>query len=82
MADGYLFDEHRIPGHGSQPVAEVLTFLASQRWAGSLIAEINTRGAKTEDGRLAMLVETRKFAKAAIATGKSLRHKRARTDLA
>jgi sugar phosphate isomerase/epimerase len=80
MAEGFLFDEHRIPGHGTQPVAEVLTFLASQRWSGSLIAEVNTRGAKTEAGRLAMLVETRKFAKAAITTGKSLRHKRARAD--
>ena len=62
MTDGYIFDEHRVPGHGSQPVAEVLRYLATRKWSGSIVAEVNTRGAKSEQARLDMLIETREFA--------------------
>lgn len=62
MADGHFFDEHRVPGHGSQPVAEVLRHLAGRRWNGSVVAEVNTHGARSEQGRLDMLIETREFA--------------------
>jgi sugar phosphate isomerase/epimerase len=62
-----LFDEHLVPGHGSQPVAEVLAYLAKTEWNGSLVAEVHTHRARTTDARLAILTETLDFARAAIA---------------
>jgi sugar phosphate isomerase/epimerase len=73
MAEGYLFDEHRVPGHGTQPVAEVLEYLAGRAWNGSLIAEVSTRSARTDRGRLDMLVETREFAERHAAAGRVAR---------
>ena len=64
---GTLFDEHLIPGHGSQPVAEVLGYLAGTRWNGSIVAEVHTHKARTTDGRLAILGETLAFARNAVA---------------
>ncbi|MDQ1545712.1 MAG: hypothetical protein QOH69_616 [Actinomycetota bacterium] len=64
---GTLFDEHLIPGHGSQPVAEVLGYLAGTRWNGSIVAEVHTHNARTTDGRLAILGETLAFARNAVA---------------
>jgi sugar phosphate isomerase/epimerase len=61
--EGRIFDEHLLPGHGTQPVAEVLDHLAATRWSGSIVAEVNTRKAKTEKERLALLVETLAFAR-------------------
>lgn len=58
-----VFDEHLLPGHGKQPVAEVLQHLAAKDWDGHVVAEINTRKAKTEPERLALLVETLEFAR-------------------
>jgi sugar phosphate isomerase/epimerase len=69
MADGQLLDEHMVPGRGTQPVAEVLQYLAAIRWSGSLIAEIHTRSARSVRERLAMLVETRSFAREHISKG-------------
>jgi sugar phosphate isomerase/epimerase len=63
---GTLFDEHLIPGHGSQPVAEVLGYLASTKWDGSVVAEVHTHKARTDDERLAILRETLDFARAAV----------------
>ncbi|MFT2689602.1 sugar phosphate isomerase/epimerase family protein [Clavibacter zhangzhiyongii] len=60
--DGRIFDEHLLPGRGTQPVAETLRWLAEQGWQGGVVAEVNTRKAKDEEQRLAMLVETREFA--------------------
>jgi sugar phosphate isomerase/epimerase len=62
-----LFDEHLVPGHGSQPVAEVLAYLARTRWSGSVVAEVHTHRARTTDARLAILGETLDFARAAMA---------------
>ena len=70
MRDGQLLDEHLVPGRGTQPVAEVVRYLASTGWSGSLVAEVNTAGAGSEDGRLAMLRETREFAASQIAAGR------------
>lgn len=56
-------DEHLVPGRGTQPVAEVLRYLASRHWRGSLIAEVATRGARDDAARLAMLTETVRFAR-------------------
>jgi sugar phosphate isomerase/epimerase len=64
---GTLLDEHLIPGHGSQPVGEVLGYLARTRWGGSVVAEVHTHRARTTEQRLAVLGETLDFARAAIA---------------
>lgn len=69
---GHL-DAHLVPGRGSQPVAEVLQYLGSRRWSGSLVAEVATRGAHDEAGRLAMLTETVAFARRHVAIGRSRR---------
>lgn len=61
QAEGRLLDEHLVPGRGTQPVAEVLGYLAGRRWNGSLIAEVHTHGSDRE--RLEMLVETEQFAR-------------------
>lgn len=62
MDEGKIFDEHLLPGHGSQPVAEVLEYLTAQGWDGSVVAEVNTRKAKTDQERLELLRETLNFA--------------------
>lgn len=61
-----VFDEHLVPGRGAEPVAEVLQYLAAGRWSGSVVAEVNTRKAKTEGERLALLAETLDFARTAL----------------
>lgn len=58
-----IFDEHLIPGHGTQPVAEVLQYLAGNQWTGQVVAEVITRKAKSERERLDALVETVAFAR-------------------
>lgn len=62
MDEGRIFDEHLLPGRGNEPVAEVLEYLVDQGWEGSVIAEVNTRKAKSEEGRLVLLRETLAFA--------------------
>jgi sugar phosphate isomerase/epimerase len=59
-----VFDEHLLPGRGTQPVAEVLAYLAAENWSGSIVAEVNTRKSKTEQERLELLIETVAFARA------------------
>ena len=76
MTEGQILDEHLVPGRGSQPVAEVLEYLALSDWSGSLMAEVNTRSARTVRGRLDMLVETRAFAQRHVAAGAAARAKR------
>ncbi len=61
--DNRIFDEHLLPGYGKQPVAEVLQYLAEKNWNGHVVAEVNTRKAKTENERLDLLVETLQFAR-------------------
>lgn len=78
MADGHT-DEHLVPGRGTQPVAEVLQYLGARRWEGSLIAEVATRGADSEAGRLEMLTETVRFARTNVSLGRSRRHRRTST---
>lgn len=64
---GGLFDEHLVPGRGNEPVAAVLRELASRDWCGSVIAEVNTRKAGTQEARVAMMRETLSFAREALA---------------
>lgn len=63
MDEGKIFDEHLLPGRGSEPVAEVLEYLVRENWNGSVVAEVNTRKAKTEQARLELLIETLAFAR-------------------
>ncbi|MBX3098955.1 MAG: sugar phosphate isomerase/epimerase [Salinibacterium sp.] len=72
MAEGHR-DEHLVPGHGTQPVAEVLQYLGHRRWQGSLIAEVATGAAATDSERLEMLVETVQFARRQMSIGRSRR---------
>jgi sugar phosphate isomerase/epimerase len=60
---GNIFDEHLVPGRGTQPVAETLTWLAENHWSGSVIAEVNLRKVRDEQTRLDLLIETVAFAK-------------------
>lgn len=53
-----IFDEHLLPGQGNQPVAETLTFLKSVNWDGSVVAEINTKNARSSAERFSLLKET------------------------
>jgi sugar phosphate isomerase/epimerase len=61
--DARVFDEHLLPGQGGQPVAEVLTHLRDMSWDGHIVAEVNTRKAKTPIERLALLTQTLEFAR-------------------
>lgn len=70
---GGIFDEHLIPGHGVEPVAAVLRELALREWSGSIIAEVNTRKAGTQEARVAMLSETLAYARKALVVPR-LRH--------
>ena len=58
-----VFDEHLLPGHGKQPVAEVLQHLAASNWDGHVVAEVNTRKAKSEAERVDLLRQTLEFAR-------------------
>jgi sugar phosphate isomerase/epimerase len=58
-----VFDEHLLPGQGGQPVAEVLQHLSATGWKGNIVAEVNTRKAKSEAERIALLQQTLDFAR-------------------
>ena len=60
---GRVFDEHLLPGQGTQPVARVLEFLAASGWSGSIVAEVNIRKAKSDIERHLALHETLDFAR-------------------
>jgi len=63
LDDTRVFDEHLVPGRGGQPVAEVLQLLAASAWTGSVVAEVNTRKARSSSERAALLRETLSFAR-------------------
>lgn len=63
LDDARVFDEHLVPGRGSQPVAEVLRSLADSGWSGSIVAEVNTRKARDAGERSTMLREALDFAR-------------------
>lgn len=56
-------DEHLPPGEGNQPCAEVLRRLANRGWAGSVLVEVNTRGARGRLGRERVLRQCLDFAR-------------------
>ncbi|MEO8528939.1 MAG: sugar phosphate isomerase/epimerase [Pseudolysinimonas sp.] len=61
--DGNLHDEHLVPGRGTQPVAETLTYLAERGFDGHVVAEIGLHKIRNQQTRLDMLIETAAFAK-------------------
>lgn len=58
-----VMDEHLVPGHGSQPVAETLQYIAASDFDGVVCAEISTRKAEGTAARDEMLAETLAFAR-------------------
>jgi sugar phosphate isomerase/epimerase len=60
---GASTDEHLVPGRGSQPAAQVCQMLAASAFAGHVILEITTSGARSEAEREALLVESLQFAR-------------------
>lgn len=67
---GGLRDQHRVPGRGGQPVAEVLTHLSRSGWSGSVVAEVHAGSAgRGEEARVDLLRRTVAFARRHLATG-------------
>lgn len=63
VEEGNIYDEHLVPGHGTEPVAETLTYLAERKWSGHVVAEVNLRKIRDDQTRLDLLIETAAFAK-------------------
>jgi sugar phosphate isomerase/epimerase len=63
LDEGKVFDQHLVPGDGTEPVAEVLEYLARENWDGSVVAEVNTRKVRNEQQRLDLLGQTLAFAR-------------------
>src|SRR5689334_23107624 len=60
---GASTDEHLVPGRGTQPTAEVCQMLADSDFAGHVILEVTTSGARTATEREALLRESLEFAR-------------------
>jgi sugar phosphate isomerase/epimerase len=61
---GLPADEHLAPGRGTQPVVEVCEMLAGSDFAGHVVLEVSTSGARSAYERESMLVESLQFARA------------------
>jgi len=60
---GSAKDEHLVPGRGAMDAQGFLEYLASVRFGGHIVVEINTRKATTRDQRDADLRESLDFAR-------------------
>ena len=60
---GASTDEHLVPGRGNQPTVEVCQMLAVSDFAGHVILEVTTSGARTRAEREALLTESLQFAR-------------------
>ncbi|KAA0022344.1 sugar phosphate isomerase/epimerase family protein [Antrihabitans cavernicola] len=65
LADGRgaAYDEHLIPGHGSQPCVELCEYLVRSGFSGQAVVEINTQNARTRTERASMLHQALTFAR-------------------
>lgn len=65
LADGRgaSTDEHLIPGHGTQPCADVCRSLAASEFDGQVVLEVNTQNARTVAERKSMLAQSLAFAR-------------------
>lgn len=61
---GASADEHLVPGRGTQPTVEICETLAASDFAGHVILEVTTSGARTAAEREALLTESLQFARA------------------
>jgi len=71
LADGSGsgWDEHLVPGRGSQPCAELLGRLAADGYRGTIVLEINTRRAPSNQVRESDLVEALAFTRLHLVNG-------------
>jgi sugar phosphate isomerase/epimerase len=60
---GPIPDEHLVPGHGSQPCAELLARLSGTGYRGSVVIEVKTSRAANREDRMADLAESLAFAR-------------------
>ena len=60
---GASTDEHLVPGRGNQPTVEVCQMLAGSDFAGHVILEVTTSGARTKAEREVLLTESLQFAR-------------------
>ena len=60
---GASTDEHLVPGRGNQPTVEVCQMLAGSDFAGHVILEVTTSGARTKAEREELLTESLQFAR-------------------
>jgi sugar phosphate isomerase/epimerase len=60
---GASVDEHLVPGRGTQPTVEVCEMLAASDFAGHVILEVTTSGARNAAEREALLTESLQFAR-------------------
>lgn len=60
---GASTDEHLVPGRGTQPAAEICQMLAASNFAGHVILEVTTSGARTAGEREQLLTESLEFAR-------------------
>ena len=61
---GASTDEHLVPGRGTQPTVEICQTLAAGGFAGHVILEVTTSGARNAIEREALLSESLQFARA------------------
>jgi len=67
----HLFDEHLLPGEGSQPVHHTLAALGRSGFTGHVIAEVSTRSAKSESARVDMVGRSLDFSRASLSEGRA-----------
>lgn len=69
LADGQgaAVDQHLLPGHGTQPCAQVCATLAAGGFDGMAVLEINSQSARTRRDRSVMLAEALAFARTNLA---------------
>ncbi|MEU0496653.1 sugar phosphate isomerase/epimerase [Mycobacterium sp. NPDC006124] len=60
---GASTDEHLVPGRGTQPTVEICQMLAASNFAGHVILEVTTSGARTAAERDELLTESLEFAR-------------------
>lgn len=61
--NGASTDEHLVPGRGTQPTYEVCQMLAGSDFAGHVVLEVTTSGARSKAERDALLTESLEFAR-------------------
>jgi sugar phosphate isomerase/epimerase len=60
---GLPIDEHLVPGRGTQPVIEVCQMLAGRGFAGHVVLEVSTSGARSAHERETALAQSLQFAR-------------------